>query len=184
MVIRNTINCKTELSLNWIENCVLTTAANTSKAIFNITDAKLYVQIVTLSAEDNVNLSKLLSEGFKRTVYWDEHTVIGNEMVEIAANNEEKYIRELLESSFQGVKRFFVLAYKNKEGDNKVSINSFKKYFLPRVKIENCNIEIDGRNLYDQAINDSIKQYNEIRKIPTKQGDDYTTGCVLDFALF
>ena len=104
-------------------------------------------------------------------------------MVEIAANNEEKYIRELLESSCQGVKRFFVLAYNNKEGDNKVSINSFKKYF-PRVKIENCNIEIDGRNLYDQAINDSIKQYNEIRKIPTKQGDDYTTGCVLDFAYF
>ena len=54
------INCKTELSLNWIENCVLTTAANASKAIFNITDAKLYVSIVTLSAEDNVNLSKLL----------------------------------------------------------------------------------------------------------------------------
>ena len=41
------INCKTELLLNWIENCVLTTAANASKAIFNITDAKLYVPIVT-----------------------------------------------------------------------------------------------------------------------------------------
>ena len=177
------INCKVGLSLNWTENCALTTAANASKAIFNITDAKLYVPIVTLSAEDNVKLSKLLSEGFKRTVYWDEYKVIGNEMVEIAANNEEKYIRELLESSCQGVKRFFVLAYNNKEGDNKVSINSFKKYF-PRVEIENCNIEIDGRNLYDQAINDSIKQYNEIRKIPTKQGDDYTTGCVLDFAYF
>ena len=105
-------------------------------------------------------------------------------MVEIPANNEEKYIRELLESSCQGVKRFFVLAYNNKEGDNKVSINSFKKYFLPRVKIETCNIEIDGRNLYDLAINDSIKQYNEIRKISAEQGDDYTTGCVLDFAYF
>ena len=97
-----------------------------------------------------------------------------------AIDNESNW---MLESSCQGVKRFFVLAYNNKAGDNKVSINSFKKYF-PRVKIENCNIEIDGRNLYDQAINDSIKQYNEIRKIPTKQGDDYTTGCVLDFAYF
>ena len=55
-------------------------------------------------------------------------------------------------------------------------------YFLPRVKIENYNIEIDGRNFYDQAINDSIKQYNEIRKISAGQGDDYTTGCVLGFA--
>ena len=50
------INCKVELSLNWIENCVLTTAANANKAIFKITDAKLYVPIVTLSAEDNIKL--------------------------------------------------------------------------------------------------------------------------------
>ena len=56
--------------------------------------------------------------------------------------------------------------------------------FFPRVKIENCNIEIDGRNVYDQSINDSVKQYNEIRKISTGQGDDYTTGCLLDFAYF
>ena len=55
-------------------------------------------------------------------------------------------------------------------------------YFLPRIKIENYNIEIDGRNFYDLAINDSIKQYNEIRKISAGQGDDYTTGCVLGFA--
>ena len=78
----------------------------------------------------------------------------------------------------------FVLAYNNKEGDNKVSVDSYKKYFLPRVKIENYNIEIDGRNFYDQPINDSIKQYDEIRKISTGQGDDYTTGCLLDFAYF
>ena len=47
------INCKVELSLNWIGKCVLTTAASANKATFKITDAKLYVLIVTLSAEDN-----------------------------------------------------------------------------------------------------------------------------------
>ena len=78
----------------------------------------------------------------------------------------------------------FVLAYDNTAGNNQVSVDSFKKYFLPRVKIENYNIEIDGRNFYDQPINDSIKQYDEIRKISTGQGDDYTTGCLLDFAYF
>ena len=78
----------------------------------------------------------------------------------------------------------FVLAYDNTAGNDQVSIDSFKKYFLPRVKIENHNIEIDGRNFYDQPINDSIKQYDEIRKISTGQGDDYTTGCLLDFAYF
>ena len=57
-------------------------------------------------------------------------------------------------------------------------------YFLLRVKSENYNIEIDGQNFYDQAINDSIKQYNEVRKISTGQGDDYTTNCALYFAYF
>ena len=78
----------------------------------------------------------------------------------------------------------FVLVYNNTEGNNQVAIYSFKKYFLPRVKIENYNIEIDGINFYNQLINDSIKQYDEIRKVSTGQGDDYTTGCLLDFAYF
>ena len=107
-----------------------------------------------------------------------------NEVVKIAAANAEKDITELLDSSYQGVKRLFVLAYDNKTDDNKVSIDSYKKYFLPRVKIENYNIEIDGRNFYDQPINDLIKQYDEVRKVSTGQGDDYTTGCLLDFAYF
>ena len=90
----------------------------------------------------------------------------------------------MLDSSWQGVKRLFVLAYNNNKGDKHVSVDSYQKYFLPRVKIENYNIEIDGKNFYDQPINDSIKQYNEIRKISTGQGDDSTTGFLLDFAYF
>ena len=77
----------------------------------------------------------------------------------------------------------FVLAYINTAGNDQVSTDSFKKYFLPRIKIENY-IKIDGRNFYDQPINDSIKQYDEIRKISTGKGDDYTTGCLLDFDCF
>ena len=52
------------------------------------------------------------------------------------------------------------------------------------MKIGNYNIEIDGRNFYDQPINDLITQYDEVRKISTGQSDDYTTGCLLDFAYF
>ena len=59
-----------------------------------------------------------------------------------------------------------------------------KKYFLPRVKIENYNIKINGRNFYDQSINDSIKQCDEVTKVSTGQGDNYTTGCLIDFAYF
>ena len=60
-----------------------------------------------------------------------------------------------------------------------------KKFFFPRVNITNYNVLIiDGRNFYDQPINDLVKQYNEIRKIATGQGDDYTTGCLLDYQYF
>ena len=65
----------------------------------------------------------------------------------------------------------FVLAYNNSAGDNQVSVDSFKKYSLPRVKIKIYNIEIDGRNFYEGPINDSIKQYDEIRKTSTGEGD-------------
>ena len=133
-----------------------------------------------MSIEDNSKLTKLLNEGFKRPIYWNEYKVTPNKVVEIAAVNDVTYIRELLDSSCQGVKRLFVLAYNN----NQVSVDSYKKYFLPRVKIDNYNIEIDGRNFYDQPINNSIKQYDEVRKISTGQGDDYTTGCLLDYSYF
>ena len=139
------INCKVVLSLIWIENCVFTTAAinanadatGADSATFKITDAKLYVPIVTLSAEDNAKLSKLLGEGFKRSVYWNKYKVIDNIEVNINNANEEKYVRERLDASCQGVKRLFVLVYDYTAGNNEVSIDSFKKYFLPTVKIEN-----------------------------------------------
>ena len=70
------INCKVELSLKWIENCVLTTgeiganadATVADSATLEVIDVKLYVPVVTLSAEDNVKLVKQLNEGFKRPV--------------------------------------------------------------------------------------------------------------------
>ena len=168
------INCKVELSLRWYENCILSNVAGNST--FKITDAKLYVPVVTLSTEDNAKLSKLLTEGFKRSVYWNEYKVIPEERYD--ANGS---IRQLIDPSWLGINRLFVLAYLN---DVTSTVNSHRKYFLPRIKIKIGNIEIDGRNFYDQPINDLIKQYNKIRKISTGQGDDYTTGCLLDFAYF
>ena len=81
----------------------------------------------------------------------------------------------MLDSSYQGVKRLFVLAYDNTNG---ITPSFHKRYFLPRFKIKYYNIEIDGRNFYDQQVNDSIKQNDEVRKVLTGQGDDYTTGCL------
>ena len=122
------INCKVELSLKWIENCMLTTATT---ATFKITDAKLYVPIVTLKTEDNTKLSKLLSEGFKRSIYWNEYKVT------LKVHDENSNIREKLGASLQGINRLFVLAYAH--DDNITNQNSSRKYFLPRLKIKNYN---------------------------------------------
>ena len=142
---------------------------------FAITDTKLYVPVVTLKIEGNAKLSKLLSEGFKRSVYWNKYKTIFEDY-----NNE--YVRERLDASFQGVNKLFVFPYVH--GANVTNENSYRRYFLLRLKIKNCNIEIDGRNFYDQSINELVKQYDEIRKISVGQGDDYTTGCLLGFAYF
>ena len=168
------INCKVELSLTWNPNCVLSNLVGAST--FTITDAKFYVPIVTLSTEDNAKLSKLLSKGFKRPIIWNKYKVIRNK-----TNDENNYVRERVDASYQGVQRLFVLAYRDRGGANRVTADSHWRYFL---KNWNYNIEIDRRNFYVQPINDFIKQYDEVRKVSSGQGDDYTTGSLLDFAYF
>ena len=78
----------------------------------------------------------------------------------------------------------FVLAYDDTEGNNIDSVDSFKKYFLPRVKIENYNIEIHGRYCYHQPINDSIKQYDEIEKSIKRPGWWLYNKVFIRFCLF
>ena len=125
------INCKVELSLKWYERCLLTAATT---ATFKITDAKLYVPIVILSIEDDSKLTKILNERFKRPIYWNEYKVTPNEAVELAAVNDVRYIRELLDSSCQSVKRLFVLAYNNTAGNHQVSVDSYKNTFYQELK--------------------------------------------------
>ena len=138
----------------------------------------MHVPIVILSTNDNVNFTKQLNEGFKKSVYWNEYKS-KIETKEADANNLKRF---LLDASFQGVNRLFVLAFDNtNNGDNKVERDSHRKYFLPRVNITSYNVLIDGRNFCDQPINNQIKKYEEIRKIGTGRRDDYTTGCLLDY---
>ena len=97
------INCKDELSLEWYENWVLSNVY--ANSTFKITDANLYVPVVTLSTENNAKLSKLLTEGLKKSVYWNEYRAI----------LEQRYneLRKLIDSSWQEINRWFVLAHLN-----------------------------------------------------------------------
>ena len=154
------INCKVHLEINWIEDCILSSAGNSAK--FEITDAKLHVSIVTLSTKDSVNLTKQLSKGFKRSVYWNSYQKKPEKVIQ-----KGKDLYKLLNASFQGIKRLFVLAYvvAADAANDEADIKDNKNYFLPRGKINNYNLLIDGRNFYNQPINDLIKQYDEVRKV-------------------
>ena len=56
-----------------------------------------------------------------------------------------------------------------------------KRYYLQKGIIDNYNFIINGKNFYDQPIDSDIKRYQEIRKLATGLGEDYTAGCSLDY---
>ena len=121
------INCKIHLELKWNNNPVMYGAdtyagdikANNRETTFQITSTKLYIPVITLSAKDNVNLTKQLNEGFRRSVYRNEYK---SKIVtqEADANNPKRFP---LDASFQGVNRLFVLAFYNtNNSDNKLKV--------------------------------------------------------------
>ena len=152
------INCKIHLELEWDTNCLSCSdyAGGNNNVTFQITDTKLCLSIVSLSTKDTTHLINLLSEGFKRSVFWNKYKV---KQYTVAANANNHW-RALLDASFEGVNRLFVLAFNVTAGDaglvNRESFN--RKYYLPRVDIKKYNVLIDGRNFYDQAINSQIRK--------------------------
>ena len=68
--------------------------------------------------------------------------------------------------------------------ENENGTTSHSEYYLPKVEIKDYKVKIDGKNLFDQPINDDIKMYENIRKTATSQGDDDTTGCLLNYLYF
>ena len=99
-------------------------------AAFKITNTKLYIPIVTLSSKDIVKLIKLLEERFERPAYWNEYQT----KIKTRDLDNNSLTRFLLDASFQGVKRLFVLAFDNTDGDTKQAERSdHRKYLLPRI---------------------------------------------------
>ena len=148
------INCKLHGELNWIEDCILSNDGDSAK--FETKDARLHVPIVTLSNKGDVNLKKQLSTGFKRSVYRSSYQTILAKVTEKGKN-----IYDLLSASFQGVKRLFALAYFVAAGANADEEAGIKVF------------SSKGRDYYNKK---TIRWW--------VQGDDYTTGCLLDYAYF
>ena len=165
------INCEVNLILTWSSTCV-TTNYN-GAGTFAITDAKLYVPVVTLSTQENNKFLQQLKSGFKRVINWNKYL----SKRELLAQNPN--LHHLIEPNFQGVNRLFVLAFEN--DDDRTSSD---EYYLPTIEIKEYNIMINGENVFDQPIKNNKVTYENIRKIATGQGEDYTTGCLLDYPYF
>ena len=168
------INCEVNLILTSSENCVIiyTNVANQNPT-FEITETRLYVPVVTLSTQDNAKLIPQLKLGFKRTINWNKFLWKPKLLV------QKPNLKHLVEPSFQGVNRLFVLAF-----GNDAQRTSNKRYYLRNVEIKDYNVMIDGKNYFDQPVKSNKITYKNIRKIATGQGDDYTIGCLLDYPYF
>ena len=168
------INCEINLILTWNANCIIVSTNITNQnATFTTTDTKLYVPVVTLSTQDNAKLLQQLKSGFKRVINWNKYL----SKPELLARNSN--LNQLVEISFQVVNRLFVLAF-----ENDTRRTSAKGYNLPNMEIKDYNVVINGENFFDQPIKNNKVTYENIRKISTGQGDDYTTVCLLDYPYF
>ena len=103
--------------------------------LFLLSNTNFYVPFVTLSAKDNQKLTKLLTKGFERSVYWNGYNKKENE----DTTNEYRYFLQL---NFVGVNRLLVLVYSDQR----------YKGIIYQKAIKNYNVKINGKNFYDQPI--------------------------------
>ena len=157
-------NREVELILTWSAGCVIiyTDVANQNPT-FTLIETNLYVPVVTLLTQDNAKFIPELKPGFKRGISYNKYLA----KPELLAQNEN--LNLLIEPSFQGINRLFVLAF-----ENDAQRRNNRTYYIPN------NVMIDGKNFFDHRVKNDKVTYENIRKIATGQGDDYTTDCLLD----
>ena len=133
------INCEVKLILTWSANCVMIyNDAVNHGFTFTITETNLYAPVVTLSTQDDAKLLPQLKSGFERTISWNKYI----SQQELLPQNPN--LNHLIEPSFQGLKRLFVLAFEQRISN--------KRYYIPNVEIKYYNVMIDGKNFFDQPV--------------------------------
>ena len=181
------INCEVELILTWFTNCMLISKAtrevnyganpvvhkidNPKDAIFEITDPKLYVPVVTLSKENDTKLLEQLKTGFKRTIKWSKYRS------QITVQGQNSNLNNLIDPTFTNVNRLFVLSFtRTNAGDNR---DSFSYYYVPNVEMKVFNVLIDGKGFFDLPVKNGEEAYEKI--IEMRNNSDYTTDNLLEF---
>ena len=117
------INCEVELLLTWSKYCFITNSEGEGK--FCISETKLYVPVVTLSIQDSAKLLQQSKSGFKRIINWSKYKS------DVKTFAQNKYLNYLINPSFQGANRLFVLSF-----ENEIDRISHSNYYLPKVEIK------------------------------------------------
>ena len=183
------INCEITLILSWYKECVLVGKAlrnapdrqpnppiaaieSPTSARFEITDCKLYVPVVTLSAENDNKLLEQLKSGFKRTITWNKY------MSQMSNQTKNKNLNYLIDPTFGKVNTLFVSSFENE--DNRTS---YYKYYVPNVEIKDYNVLIDGNAFFELPVIYLEESYEKIIQITDHSGY-YTRGNLLDYEYF
>ena len=150
------INSEVNLTLTSTADCVIIyTGVANQIPTFPITETNFYVTVVTLSTQDNTKLLMQLKSGF-RAIHWNKY------LSKPESLRRNPNLNHLVEPSFQGVNRLFILTF---EIDAQRTRN--KIYYLPNVEIKDYNVMTDGKNILDQSVKSNKTAYENIRKIAT-----------------
>ena len=129
---------KSTREANYGANLVVYEIDNPENAIFEMKDIKLHVPVVTLSKENDIKLLEQLKSGFKRTIKWNKYR---SQMSTEPQNNNLNY---LIDPTFTNVNRLFALSFPR--NNNTDSRYSFSSYYVPKVKVNDFNVLIDGKS--------------------------------------
>ena len=176
------INCEITLILSLYKEYVLVGRAfrgppaaainSPIDANFEITDCKLYVPVVILSAENDNKLLEQLKSGFRRSIKRNKY------MSQMSNQNKNNNLNYLIDTTFSNVNRLFILYFENEDDRT-----SYYKYYLPSVEIKDYNVLIDGNAFFELPIKNIEEPYEKIIQITDRSGY-YTRGNLLDYEYF
>ena len=142
------IICKADLKLRWTTHCFVcrcvdNAIGNNDYIILTISPA------VTLSARDHQKSSKRLNKGSESSLCWNEYKTKSDN------KNTTNKFRFCPESNFVGVNRLFVSVYSNQNTASRKF--KTKRFYSPKGIIDNYNVIVHLKNVYDPAIDLYIK---------------------------
>ena len=177
------INCEVSLTLTWSANCVITSMRkiqvegnrdnSPTGAKFKIKDKRLYVPVVTLSAQDDNKLLERLNPEFKRTIKGNKYKS------EMSNQDKTDNLNYLVDPTFTNANKLFVLSFENQD-----DVTSDFKYYTATIEITDFNVLIDGKSFFDVPVKKNYMEQLYEKTIEMSRNNDYTTGNLLDYEYF